>query len=542
MKNKIIQLNPLAALLTAALIGLMSPALAQNVSISPTGNAPDNSAALDIRDFTDKGVLIPRLTTAQRNAIPSPALSLLIFNITTMCYEWWNGTTWIQMGCGNCTSAPSGVSAMATPNPVCQGQTLNLQGSGTNVTSWNWIGPNGFSSTLQNPTITNITTAGAGTYTLIASNACGSSTATIAVTVDTAPTGVSASASPNPVCAGTTLSLSGSATGATSWSWSGPNGFTSTLQNPTISGITTAGAGIYTLTASNSCGSSTATTASVTVGGGTGTVTFYYTGSVQTWTVPPCVTSITVDVRGAQGANASDRLPSNATGGLGGRATGVLSVSPSQVLYIYVGGQGSPSGAGGWNGGGAGGTSSPGGGCFGGSAGGGGGMSDIRIGGTSWSNIVIAAGGGGGAGRDYCNGTCQPCGCGGSGGGGGGTNGINGGAAYNCGYGYPGSGINGGGGGTQSAGGAGGTGDGGGPSGTAGGPGFGGNGANGSYDVAGGGGGGGYYGGGGGGGAASGSGVGGGGGGGGSSYIGGVTNGATYPAVQSGDGLVIISW
>ena len=69
-----------AALSTAALLGLASPALAQNVSISPTGNAPDNSAALDIRDFTNKGVLIPRLTTAQRNAIPSPANSLLIFN------------------------------------------------------------------------------------------------------------------------------------------------------------------------------------------------------------------------------------------------------------------------------------------------------------------------------------------------------------------------------------------------------------------------------------------------------------------------------
>ncbi|MCS6905692.1 MAG: hypothetical protein NZ576_10005, partial [Bacteroidia bacterium] len=30
-------------------------------------------------------------------------------------------------------------------------------------------------------------------------------------------------------------------------------------------------------------------------------VNFSYTGGVQTYTVPPCVTSITVDVRGAQG-------------------------------------------------------------------------------------------------------------------------------------------------------------------------------------------------------------------------------------------------
>jgi DNA-binding transcriptional regulator YdaS (Cro superfamily) len=60
MKTKIQKINiQTAALLTAALLGVVSPALAQNVSISPTGNAPDSSAALDIRDFTDKGILIP---------------------------------------------------------------------------------------------------------------------------------------------------------------------------------------------------------------------------------------------------------------------------------------------------------------------------------------------------------------------------------------------------------------------------------------------------------------------------------------------------
>jgi len=82
--------------LTAAAIGasmlLSNTSSAQNVSISPTGNAPDNSAALDIRDYTDKGVLILRLTTAQRNAIPSPALGLTIFNISCKEFQYWDGT------------------------------------------------------------------------------------------------------------------------------------------------------------------------------------------------------------------------------------------------------------------------------------------------------------------------------------------------------------------------------------------------------------------------------------------------------------------
>lgn len=56
---------------------------AQNVSISATGTPPDNSALLDVDANgmnPKKGVLIPRMTTAERNAIPSPANSLLIFN------------------------------------------------------------------------------------------------------------------------------------------------------------------------------------------------------------------------------------------------------------------------------------------------------------------------------------------------------------------------------------------------------------------------------------------------------------------------------
>ncbi|MBU0489111.1 MAG: immunoglobulin domain-containing protein [Bacteroidetes bacterium] len=62
------------------------------------------------------------------------------------------------------------------------------------------------------------------------------------------PQNVSATATPNPVCEGSSLVLSGSGLGATTWSWSGPNGFTSTVQNPEISSVTTAASGIYTLT------------------------------------------------------------------------------------------------------------------------------------------------------------------------------------------------------------------------------------------------------------------------------------------------------
>lgn len=54
--------------------------------------SPDDSSILDI-ESTNKGVLVPRLTTAQRNAIVNPATSLLIFNTSTQQFEFNTGTS-----------------------------------------------------------------------------------------------------------------------------------------------------------------------------------------------------------------------------------------------------------------------------------------------------------------------------------------------------------------------------------------------------------------------------------------------------------------
>ncbi|WP_396603172.1 hypothetical protein [Algibacter sp. R77976] len=53
---------------------------------------PDASAILHI-ESTDKGLLIPKLTTAQINAIVNPAAGLMLFNTTTNTFEYNSGTT-----------------------------------------------------------------------------------------------------------------------------------------------------------------------------------------------------------------------------------------------------------------------------------------------------------------------------------------------------------------------------------------------------------------------------------------------------------------
>ena len=58
------------------LVCLMGTVLAQSVGIGTS--TPDPSARLDVWD-NQRGILIPRLTTQQRNNISNPARSLLIY-------------------------------------------------------------------------------------------------------------------------------------------------------------------------------------------------------------------------------------------------------------------------------------------------------------------------------------------------------------------------------------------------------------------------------------------------------------------------------
>ena len=64
---------------------------AQNVAITDdeTYNA-HSSAMLDVKSLT-KGMLVPRMTTTQRNGISSPATGLLVFDITELSFYFYDG-------------------------------------------------------------------------------------------------------------------------------------------------------------------------------------------------------------------------------------------------------------------------------------------------------------------------------------------------------------------------------------------------------------------------------------------------------------------
>ncbi len=69
----------------------------QGVSINVNGNDPDSSAILDINVtgvHPPKGVLFPRMTTAQRDSITNPAVGLLIYNLDCNVFQYFDGTAW----------------------------------------------------------------------------------------------------------------------------------------------------------------------------------------------------------------------------------------------------------------------------------------------------------------------------------------------------------------------------------------------------------------------------------------------------------------
>lgn len=63
---------------------------------------PDTSAILHL-ESTDRGFLLPRMTTAQRTTITTPADGLMIYNIEDSVVQYWNGMCWLDVYMENCT-------------------------------------------------------------------------------------------------------------------------------------------------------------------------------------------------------------------------------------------------------------------------------------------------------------------------------------------------------------------------------------------------------------------------------------------------------
>lgn len=128
---------------------LMNNALSQNVGIGTT--TPNASAKVDIQS-TNGGILIPRMSTAQRTGIASPANGLLVFDNTTNSF-WYYSSSWVEL--------------LTAGNTLDNAYDEGGVGSGRTITADNGSvivqGSDGFAVTGTYGSGTTVGTPGAGT-------------------------------------------------------------------------------------------------------------------------------------------------------------------------------------------------------------------------------------------------------------------------------------------------------------------------------------------------------------------------------------------
>jgi gliding motility-associated-like protein len=224
--------------------------------------------------------------TGSFSNIHNPTATVSGLGIGTNTFVW----TIYTDGCHSSTDQVSIVvsNAPATPGifsnaPLCEGSALNLSTTLVSGAAYSWTGPNGFNSTLQNPTIPSVTTAMAGTYNLqITLGTCVSAIGTSSISI-----GAAAIAEAGPSvnsCNGDPVNLSGSFSGSASsvtWTTGGTGNFNNAAL-PTATYTPSAGdilAGSVTLTLTTNdpagvCGAGTDQTTIVI--SGTPNATFSY--------------------------------------------------------------------------------------------------------------------------------------------------------------------------------------------------------------------------------------------------------------------------
>lgn len=260
---------------------LLSCSISLHAQVGIGTETPNASAILDVTS-TSQGVLLPRMTTTQRDAIASPAAGLFIFNTTSNNLNMFNGGIWYEFS----TTATQGlVATMDTAGANTSG-TLTAGSAASNVsTTFNYTGGNGKPYPTQSYSSTGVTgltaTLTAGTmangngsltYT-ITGTPSGSGTATFTITIG----GQTSTLTVNVYAVGTIASIvCGSATNnGTLTSGTAASSVSSVISYTggnagTHSGQTVTSTGVTGLTATLTAG---------TFASGNGTLTYNITGT-----------------------------------------------------------------------------------------------------------------------------------------------------------------------------------------------------------------------------------------------------------------------
>jgi len=229
-------------------------------------NSPFSNPAYQWQKSTDGGTTWNNIGTAGTSATSYSIASAVVAD--GGLYRVVVGPDVASLSSSTCTSASNTITLTVNPSPavtvnsvsaICSGNTFSITSnatSGTTPYSYSWTGPNSFTSTSANPSIANIATANAGTYSLVLTDAksC-TATASTSVTVATTPV-VAAITGNSGACAGTTISLSNATPGGT---WSSDNTAVATVSSGGLVTLVSGGTATISYTVNNGSCSATAT-------------------------------------------------------------------------------------------------------------------------------------------------------------------------------------------------------------------------------------------------------------------------------------------
>jgi hypothetical protein len=192
-------------------------------------------------------------------------------NISVVANNTCGSSTASQLAITVTNAVPSNPTITGNQTP-CVGSASNYTASSTGANTYVWTVPTGYTlNSGQGANVSNVSVNSSnGTLQVVAINACGfaNNTGTLNITPITAPTTPSAITGITAECLGTTFNYSiPSVPTATSYTWTVPTGWsiTSGQGSTSVSGTVGAGQTTVKVTASNACGTSSASQVNVTV-------------------------------------------------------------------------------------------------------------------------------------------------------------------------------------------------------------------------------------------------------------------------------------
>ena len=141
-----------------------------------------------------------------------------------------------------------GANASAVDNMICVGDQISLNEDIGDGSTYQWTGPNGFSQAGQNATINTSGAANIGTYTVIVTDGNGCTNSSDVEIFQAADVDIDVSAVALEVCPGQDIMLQEDGSNGASWTWTGPDGFSSILEDPVVPNSTTNNLGAYNVT------------------------------------------------------------------------------------------------------------------------------------------------------------------------------------------------------------------------------------------------------------------------------------------------------